>query len=88
MFIEEITNRLQFYVRRQIPMTVSAQTLVLLDEFGRFVVLEVTTGATRFAEYRWCRACHVFVHGVTGHAGIVCYALKNLAVAILAARCR
>ena len=88
MFVEEIASRLQAHIRRQIPMTISAQILVLLDEFGWLVVLQVTACATRFTEYLWRRARHVLVHCVTSHAGIVRHALKGLAVATFAACCR
>ncbi len=40
--IEEITCRLEVDVLRQVRVTISAQTLVPFDEFGRFVVLEMT----------------------------------------------
>ena len=85
MILEKIGGARKFHADRQICMTVRAKILVLLDQFRRFVVLEMTARASLFAEYRFRghRSINVPVCIMALQTGVVLYAIERLGMAVL-----
>ena len=86
MRIEKVPGILECRICRHVFMAIRTKSLMLLDEFRRFVVLEVTARTTRRTEHLRRRLGDMQVDSVASHAGRIRYALKGADMTGLALR--